>query len=131
MTTKNSGFRHYRNISMIFKETYNEGGITMAFNSPRHVCDLTADDVVDVAFAFCSAEDNFCRETGREIAAERLAATPLSIPGNDFVDLLRSNLGSLVSVTADANGKRRQVLPGLDADQGREFERRVLAVQGF
>lgn len=62
-------YRHFRLIeSNIFGEQtiWNMGGFTFAFVED-------GDDSL-VAVAQCSTEDNFCRKTGRELAAIRLAS---------------------------------------------------------
>lgn len=136
--TQNIGFRHLRNTSAIFSEIFNEGGVTIAFDAPKHIADLTEDDAVKVAFAFCSPEDNFCRRTGRDIASARLRAdTTLSIPGNDFAKLIHTPLHQLVGIDLTesrpvrASDLRLTVLPGLDEGQQRELTRRLMWCQGY
>lgn len=85
--TQNTGFRHYRNTTPEGERHLisNRGGVTLAFASPKHIDDLTADDTVAVAFSFCSADDNFERRRGRDHAVQRLSeAEPATMNGADF-----------------------------------------------
>lgn len=93
--SQNKGFRHFRNVVLVGEthQIHNKGGVTMAFDAPKHIDDLTADDQVHVAFAFCSSADNFERLHGRAIAGERLhQGDRLTIPGDAFVRVLRAPL---------------------------------------
>lgn len=87
--TAHTGFRHFRHYDNHSKPT-TKGGVTMAFLAPKHIQDLTADDTVQVEFAFCSGQDNFQRELGRVISLQRLEMSPLEIPGDVFVRLVHT-----------------------------------------
>jgi len=116
----NKGFRHFRNMIAkadvsIDHVIHNKGGVTMAFESPRHINDLTAEDTVTIAFAFCSSDDNFERNAGR-VAAEKRLVEGLTIPGDQFQRILHAPVSrNLLGV----------VLAGLDEEQSRNFRSRV------
>lgn len=118
--SQNKGFRHFRNLVPQDAETIhqinNKGGVTMAFDAPRHINDLTAEDSVTIAFAFCSSDDNFERNAGR-IAAEKRLVEGLTIPGDQFQRLLHAPV-SRDLLTGN-------LLPGLDEEQSRNFRSRV------
>lgn len=118
--SQNKGFRHFRNPVPQDAETIhqinNKGGVTMAFDAPRHINDLTAEDNVTVAFAFCSSDDNFERDAGR-VAAEQRLVEGLTIPGDHFQRVLHAPIARDLL----AHG----VLPGLGEEQSRNFRSRV------
>ena len=117
--SQNKGFRHFRNMVPQDAETIhqinNKGGVTMAFDAPKHINDLTAEDNVIVAFAFCSSDDNFERAAGRVNADQRLVEG-LSIPGDHFQQVLHAPF---------ARDLLGAVLTGLDEEQSRNFRSRV------
>lgn len=117
--SQNKGFRHYRNMATPGQAhvTSNKGGVTLAFESPKHINDLTAEDRVQIAFSFCSADDNFERSSGRTMAAERLATSDLTVPGDDFQRLLH--------VTLARDLLAHSAMPGLDQEQAADFRSRV------
>lgn len=122
---KNSGFRHYRhmkpNTELGSVEVATRGGVTMAFEAPKHINDLVDSDKVFVAFSFCSGDDNFNRQRGREVAQERLNQGPrLTIPAADFIALLRT--------THPADIPLR--LEGLDYERGHYLAGRIRATIG-
>lgn len=119
--SQNKGFRHFRNtVSMAAAATsahqiHNKGGVTMAFDAPKHINDLTAADNVTIAFAFCSSDDNFERDAGRTAAESRLTEG-LTIPGDQFQRILHAPVSrNLLGI----------VLQGLDEEQTRNFRSRV------
>ena len=121
--SQNKGFRHYRNTvphaqaDSSVHQIHNKGGVTMAFDAPKHINDLTAEDSVTIAFAFCSSDDNFERAAGRVNAEQRLAEG-LTIPGDDFQQLLHTPFAAHLTAT-------KALLPGLDEEQSRNFRSRV------
>lgn len=112
--SQNKGFRHYRNTAPVDQkhQISNKGGVTMAFDSPKHINDLTAEDSVTIAFSFCSSDDNFERNTGR-IASEKRLVEAMAIPGDQFQALLH--------VTTARGLLNTIILPGLDEEQSRNF----------
>lgn len=119
--SQNKGFRHYRNIlphGSAVHEINNKGGVTLAFASPRHINDLTAEDQVSIAFSFCSADDNFERSVGRAEADLRLNGQPgLTIPGDQFQRLLHAPTVRDLLI--------HDILPGLDQEQSIAFRSKV------
>ena len=57
---------------------YQPGGYTLAY--------ILEDGFIRYGTAFCSPRDQYCRRTGRELAEERLATNPTSIPASVAVD---------------------------------------------
>lgn len=118
MSKQNTGFRHYRYTTTDTKTnaevTTTRGGVTLAFNSPKHIADLTAEDRVSVGFAFCSGEDNFCRESGRDVAIQRMAAadSTFGLPGDQFQQLIHAQQPADII----------NALTGLDQDQYRHMK---------
>lgn len=94
--SQNKGFRHFRNQAPRDAQhtLHNKGGVTMAFSSPKHINDLTASDKVEVAFAFCSSDDNFEHNRGRVASHDRLTTKgdSLTVPGDYFQQLLHAPL---------------------------------------
>lgn len=91
--SQNNGFRHFRNLSRPgqIHQINNKGGVTMAFEAPKHINDLTEDDEVRISFSFCSLDDNFERTVARATAQERLDQNiGYTIPGTDFLNLLHA-----------------------------------------
>lgn len=117
--SQNKGFRHFRNLAKPGQKHLinNKGGVTMAFESPKHINDLDSNDKVKIAFSFCSSDDNFQREAGRTGAEERLVGATVAIPGDEFQRLLHA-------VTA-RDLLQPTLLSGLDADTARAFRSRV------
>lgn len=119
--SQNKGFRHFRNLVPVALATaqhqiHNKGGVTMAFEAPRHINDLTNADTVTIAFAFCSSDDNFERDAGRQASESRLVEG-LAIPGDEFQRLLHAPIARDLLIA--------DILPGLDAEQSRNFRSRV------
>lgn len=116
--SQNNGFRHFRNPEQNAAHTIsNKGGVTLAFAAPKHILDLTNADSVQVAFSFCSIDDNFARAEGRSVAEQRLATHGLAIPGDEFRALLQAKTPrDLLANT---------ILSGLDQAQGSDFRSRV------
>ena len=113
----NTGYRHFRVIQHGKPAT--KGGVTMAFKSPRHLQDLTRDDTVEIAFSFCSAQDVFCRQTGRQVADARMAHA-LSVPGDEFLQIVRQEDPSMIV----------HQMAGLDWDQHKALATRLSKVYG-
>lgn len=121
--SQNKGFRHFRNLVPLVQgqdpglhQIHNKGGVTMAFESPKHINDLTDEDKVTISFAFCSSDDNFERKTGRAEAERRLTEA-LAIPGDQFQRLLHAPIARDLLIS--------DILPGLDEEQSRNFRSRV------
>lgn len=122
--SQNKGFRHYRNPAFPSQKhaISNKGGVTMAFNSPKHINDLTNADKVEVAFSFCSVDDNFSREHGRAVAEQRLLGATFAIPGDQFQELLHTtNARDLLC---------SPMTTGLDPEQSIDFCSRVKRAVG-
>lgn len=119
--SQNKGFRHFRNPvknpDITGHSISNKGGVTMAFDSPKHISDLLASDNVTIAFSFCSSDDNFERNQGRIVAEKRLAEATVTIPGDQFQRLLH---------TPTVKGLlNNSILPGLDQEQTVAFQSKV------
>jgi hypothetical protein len=68
------------------QEISNLGGLTVAYKEVEP-------DVIRFAYAICSGQDNFCKKTGRTIAAGRLnsdkIAKTLHVKYEDFLSQLQ------------------------------------------
>ena len=69
-------FKHIRPFNHFEYST--TGGITLAIER--------ANNIVAYGMAICSDKDNFCRATGRKVAAERLQTSPSLITSTDIVE---------------------------------------------
>ena len=69
-------FKHIRPFNGFEYST--TGGITLAIERTN--------SIVAFGMATCSDKDNFCRATGRKVAAERLQTSPRLIAAADIVE---------------------------------------------
>lgn len=89
MSVPNKGFRHYRDVDHKTNRPATKGGVTIAYNAPKHLADITQDDKVEVAFAFCSTADNYERSLGRAYASKRLeSGVSIIVDGAMFKNML-------------------------------------------
>ncbi len=94
----NQGIRHYRNGED------QHGGVTMAYNVQGRTDQLTENDNVEIAFAFCSPKDAYNTKLGRTIARGRLerkreGSHVLTVNGKAFQKMLSQNDISDLAVT--------------------------------
>jgi len=81
-------YKHFRKYNKVIKmsgvdrQVSNLGGFTLAF----HEC---PNDEMAVAMAFCSDEDNFNREVGRQVSRKRLFSLPFLMMNYELEELLR------------------------------------------
>ena len=86
-TTPHVQYRHFRLYGGSLRDLkpLTKGGMTMAFVSPKQLDDLTENDTVKLAFAFCSKDDVYCRAAGRSLSAMRLLdGQTITVPGDQF-----------------------------------------------
>ena len=75
-------FKHIRPFNHFEYST--TGGITLAIERTN--------SIVAFGIAVCSTKDNFCRATGRKVAAERLQTLPRLIASADIVEAFGNTL---------------------------------------
>ena len=122
MTNTDIGFRHYRPYhSNRFSGGANRGGATLAFASPKHINDLTEEDVVQVAFSYCSRNDNFERARGRKVAIQRLHDQPITVTGAEFAAFFHPSRGvhSVNDLVFEAEHAQSGVFGNLEAEHRR------------
>lgn len=121
--SQNNGFRHFRNPEQNAAHAIsNKGGVTLAFAAPKHILDLTSADSVQVAFSFCSIDDNFARADGRAVAEQRLLGSNFAIDGEAFKALLKAKTPRDLLAAS--------IMPGLDQEQTIDFQSRVKRAAG-